>query len=107
MYSRCVVKGFRRASKHVIRDKTYIAATPATYVPWRSQRTAYGTGIHLDQSVADAFRYYRATLLITLTDIHSLANRLSDSKGLVSREQLEHAQLLTLTPTEKKVHLLF
>ena len=77
-----------------------IMATP--YVPWRSQRTAYGTGIHLDQSVANAFRDHRATLLITLTDIHSL--RLH-SKGLVSREQLEHAQLPALTPNEKKVHL--
>ena len=39
-----------------------------------------------------------------MTDVHIQANSLY-SKGLVSQEQLEHVQLLALTPNEKKVHL--
>ena len=76
-------------------------ATPVPYVPWR---TPYGSRIHLDQSVATAFRDHRATLLVALTDIYVLANSLY-SEGLISQEQLKHAQLLALTPKERKVHL--
>ena len=52
----------------------------------------------------NAFRRYRDDLLIAVTDVHILANSLY-SKGLISREQLEYAQLLALTPSERKVHL--
>ena len=52
----------------------------------------------------DAFRDYRDVLLTAVTDVHILANSLY-SKGLISQEQLEHAQLLALTPSERKVHL--
>ena len=52
----------------------------------------------------DAFRKHRDNLLVAVTDVHILANSLY-SRGLVSREQLEHAQLLALTPSERKVHL--
>ena len=41
---------------------------------------------------------------MAVTDIHILANSLY-SRGLISREQLEHAQLPALTPSERKVHL--
>ena len=52
----------------------------------------------------DAFREHRDTLLTAVTDVHILANSLY-SKGLISREQLEHAQLPALTPNERKVKL--
>ena len=52
----------------------------------------------------DAFREHRDTLLTAVTDVHILANSLY-SKGLISREQLEHAQLPALTPSERKVKL--
>ena len=60
----------------------------------RAQRAAAG----------DAFRERRADLLTAVTNVHVLANSLY-SEGLISREQLEHAQLLALTPSQKKVHL--
>ena len=52
----------------------------------------------------DAFRKLRDDLLTAVNDVHVLANNLY-SRGLISREQLEHAQLLALTPSERKVHL--
>ena len=61
---------------------------------WRDRCSAAG----------DGFRKHRDDLLTAVTDVHVLANSLY-SKGLISREQLEHAQLLALTPSERKVHL--
>ena len=55
-------------------------------------------------AAGDAFREHRDDLLMAVTDVHILANSLY-SKGLISREQLEHAQLLALTPSERKVKL--
>ena len=55
-------------------------------------------------AAGDAFRKHRDDLLTAVTDVHILANNLY-SKELISREQLEHAQLLALTPSERKVHL--
>ena len=94
-----MVRDFRQ--RHICDEAPM--ATPVPYVPWR---TPYGSRIHLDQSVATAFRDHRATLLVALTvsGIHVLANSLC-SVGLISREQLEHVQLLALTPNERKVHL--
>ena len=55
-------------------------------------------------AAGDAFREHRDTLLTAVTDVPILANSLY-SKGLISREQLEHAQLPALTPNERKVKL--
>ena len=60
--------------------------------------------IRLGNCAGDAFRKHRDTLLTAVTDVHILANSLY-SKGLISREQLEHAQLIVLTPNERKVKL--
>ena len=60
--------------------------------------------INWRNSASDAFREHRDTLLTAVTDVHILANSLY-SKGLISREQLEHAQLPALTPNERKVKL--
>ena len=55
-------------------------------------------------AAGDVFREHRTDLLTAVTDVHVLANSLY-SKGLISREQLEHAQLPALTPSERKVKL--
>ena len=63
-----------------------------------------GLQIGLGDCAGDTFRKYRDTLLTAVTDVHILANSLY-SEGLISREQLEHAQLPALTPNERKVKL--
>ena len=55
-------------------------------------------------AAGDVFRERRADLLTAVTDVDVLANSLY-SKVLISREQLEHAQLPALTPSERKVKL--
>ena len=73
---------------------------------WK-QALYMGIGISVEErrrAAGDAFRVHRDALLIAVADVHILANSLY-SKGLISREQLEHAQLLALTPNERKVHL--
>ena len=57
-------------------------------------------------TAVDVFQYYRDTLndAITSDEILRLANELF-SKGIISRGNLDHAQLIGVLPTEKKVHL--
>ena len=69
--------------------------------PWRLSR--YGNNIDCEVA-GEAFRRHRDGLLIAVIDTLILANCLY-SKGIISHETLERAKLLTLTSSEKNVHL--
>ena len=67
--------------------------------PWWSCSVVAGVAV-------DVFQSYRNTLndAITNDDILRLANALY-SKGIISRENLDHALLTGVVATKKKVHL--
>ena len=70
--------------------------------PWKSAKTK---GADLDPSAArEAFQVHRDALFTAVTDALPLANSLY-SEGIISRDQLNHAQLVGVALEEKKVKL--
>ena len=58
------------------------------------------------EAAGEAFQEYRGTLMTAITEsaILPLANNLY-SHGIISQANLSHAQMTTLIPEERKVHL--
>ena len=75
------------------------------WLKWLTLSPTVSRHVNADKAV-DVFQSYRDSLndAITSDGILRLANALY-SKGIISRENLDHAMLIGVLPTEKKVHL--
>ena len=74
--------------------------------PWRTTDANFLMQFINIGTAGEAFREYRGTLMTAVTEfaILPLANNLY-SQGIISRADLSHAEMTTLIPEERKVHL--